>query len=237
MITEPSEPPLTLADLPPLPTPDGETRTKEERRGVLLVFLAVSLCVGLTHGLSLSLADELSGIAWWLIFGLVYGEALAALGSLVWLLRADPGVVQRTESNCFPLPAVCESRIRKGDTVLLDLQNVVDGSDSFCTRCLVWRRAGHGAYHHCRVCQRCVRNFDHHCGIFGRCIAGSRCETHYSPTISPPTTRSLASNSFPTSSTLFLVWVHFFLIPSPLTNNPPHRPCFLSGYENQSPRL
>jgi hypothetical protein len=171
------ERPLTLADLPPLPKPDCEVQHREERRGVVIIIAGVGICVGLTHGIALTLADELSTSSWWVVFGLIYAEAVLALIAFAWLLHRDPGCVRRTEANCFPLPEAVASRLRKGQT-LKDLPNITEGGDSFCTRCLVWRRAGdgrsrHRGHHHCRVCQRCVRDFDHHCGVFGRCIAGT----------------------------------------------------------------
>mmetsp|Transcript_25937 Transcript_25937/g.83788 ORF Transcript_25937/g.83788 Transcript_25937/m.83788 type:complete len:353 (-) Transcript_25937:51-1109(-) len=168
---------LTLAELPPLPRPDDKVQHREERRGVLVVIGGVSMCVGLTHGIALTLADELSSSAWWLIVVLIYAEAVLALISIAWLLHKDPGCVPRTDANCFPLPEAVASRIRKGQT-LMGLHNITEGDATFCTRCLVWRRALDGrsrrrGHHHCSVCQRCVRDFDHHCGVFGRCIAGT----------------------------------------------------------------
>ena len=44
--------------------------------------------------------------------------------------------------------------------------------DTYCIRCLVWRRGKNRGYYHCTTCQRCVEYNDHHCSIFGRCIAG-----------------------------------------------------------------
>jgi len=155
----------------------GEVRSQEERRGILLVLAGVAICLGLTHGIALTVANQLSPFAWWFIFALIYAEAIVELICLAWLLGGDPGYVARSEANCFPLPAAVESRLRKGD-ITLDLNNIVQGDDTFCTRCLVWRRVStrrsrRRLFHHCSICQRCVRDFDHHCGVFGRCIAGT----------------------------------------------------------------
>lgn len=103
-------PPLTLADLPPLPTPDGAAQLTEERRGVLLVLGTVAACVGLTQSVTLTLGSDMPPAALWVILGLIYAEAATALACLAALLLGDPGVVKRTEANCFPLPPAVEVR-------------------------------------------------------------------------------------------------------------------------------
>jgi hypothetical protein len=55
-----------------------------------------------------------------------------------------------------------------------------DNQDTFCVRCLVWRKSKpETKYFHCAVCQRCVEYFDHHCSVFGRCIAGTAWKGNY----------------------------------------------------------
>mmetsp|Transcript_23855 Transcript_23855/g.33477 ORF Transcript_23855/g.33477 Transcript_23855/m.33477 type:complete len:386 (-) Transcript_23855:368-1525(-) len=67
------------------------------------------------------------------------------------------------------------------DEVLQHNIVTLDG-DTYCVRCLVWRRrrdpssssSTRRRYHHCSICQRCYYDFDHHCSVFGRCIAGKK---------------------------------------------------------------
>lgn len=113
---------------------------------------------------------------------LIYVQGCIAVLCLVGLLVADPGVVNRSEDSCFPLPDVVAKRIMTKKP-LTDLKNITDGDLKYCVRCLVWRdpfmrnekgytALSHRRIHHCRICERCVCEFDHHCSVFGRCIAG-----------------------------------------------------------------
>ena len=103
-------------------------------------------------------------------------------------------VVRRTTKTVTPLPPAVRELLIAGES-LDGLANLVDGDDSYCVRCCVWRRppppptpiccGGSGGgrscrpmqpsnrAHHCRYCGECVLGFDHHCGFFGRCITGS----------------------------------------------------------------
>ena len=103
-------------------------------------------------------------------------------------------VVRRTPKTVTPLPPAVRELLIAGES-LDGLANLVDGDDSYCVRCCVWRRppppptpiccggsgGGRGCHplqpsnraHHCRYCGECVLGFDHHCGFFGRCITGS----------------------------------------------------------------
>ena len=103
-------------------------------------------------------------------------------------------VVRRTTKTVTPLPPAVRELLIAGES-LDGLANLVDGDDSYCVRCCVWRRppppptpiccggSGGGCScrpmqpsnraHHCRYCGECVLGFDHHCGFFGRCITGS----------------------------------------------------------------
>ena len=103
-------------------------------------------------------------------------------------------VVRRTPKTVTPLPPAVRELLIAGES-LDGLANLVDGDDSYCVRCCVWRRppppptpiccdgSGGGRScrpmqpsnraHHCRYCGECVLGFDHHCGFFGRCITGS----------------------------------------------------------------
>ena len=180
----------TLETLPPLPTPDYALKNIESRRGVFTVLWIIAWCVGLTHGVGLTVG-KIEGNAWWAVFSLLYGLTTIALVCLVGVLCTDPGTIKRSEQTCFPLPAPVEQRLREGRDAWDGLTNVTEGDRTYCVRCLVWRplpdarkTSARGLFgpalrhcakaqpHHCRTCQRCVVHFDHHCGVFGRCIAG-----------------------------------------------------------------
>ena len=180
----------TLDMLPPLPKPDYALKNIESRRGVFTVLWIIAWCVGLTHGVGLTVG-KIEGNAWWVVFSLLYGLTTIALICLVGVLCTDPGTIKRSEETCFPLPAQVEQRLREGRDPFDGLTNVTEGDRTFCVRCLVWRppadprkTSARGLFgpalrhcakaqpHHCRTCQRCVVHFDHHCGVFGRCIAG-----------------------------------------------------------------
>jgi hypothetical protein len=191
---------LILADnhiskLPPLPSPQFAARRQETRVGVTVV-LGISLaCIGVTHGIAL---EAIGGIekhspAWWTFLIMVYSEAGIALLCLLGLMWADPGVVKRSPENSFPIPIQCEAWIQahimidgKPEAAEPPPEHYIGSSDpstpgdSYCVRCLVWRRFKHSTkYFHCSVCQRCVAEFDHHCNVFGRCIAGTPCTGNY----------------------------------------------------------
>lgn len=175
----------TLSMLPPLPVPEHRQRSSEARRGVFTVLYVIGICVALTHGVGLT-AGRITGVWWWVCLVAIYSMAVIALACLAGILFSDPGVVLRSEANCFPIPEQVQRRIGDGSQAH-ESTNVVDGNRSFCVRCLVWRShpdlsrassllgttpCAQAKPHHCRTCNRCVMHFDHHCGVFGRCIAG-----------------------------------------------------------------
>jgi hypothetical protein len=176
-----------LADLPPLPEPDRRSQRWQAAGGTALVVGIVVVLVGLTHGVGLTVG-ELPRDAWWACLVLIYTEAGVALLCLLMILLGDPGIIRRNEQTCFPLPDAVREKLARGES-LEGMGNIEDGEDSFCVRCLVWRRQpdhrsdwfaqpwqrGPKRAHHCRTCGRCVASFDHHCGVFGRCIAGNVC--------------------------------------------------------------
>merc|ERR1719422_1782558 len=131
------------------------------------------ICV--VHGVN-TVAGDRKGVDTISIMGtLIIAEAVVAVLCTSYLLFAGAGVVRRSTSTCYPIPAEVESRLKEG--LNLDgMKNVPGPSGSrsrgtYCVRCLVWRPPKEdGKVHHCQVCQRCVRGFDHHCGVFGRCI-------------------------------------------------------------------
>ncbi|CAJ1953862.1 unnamed protein product [Cylindrotheca closterium] len=69
------------------------------------------------------------------------------------------------------VPAPSELYISMQDENNSDNGEDLSSIDTYCVRCLVWRR-GKKKYFHCNTCQRCVSHYDHHCNVFGRCIAG-----------------------------------------------------------------
>lgn len=156
----------------------------------------LSLTVWLT---SLSQVGAYSGdlgTAKWPILGAMYAMALLALmchAAIFFEWNSGSVLISRSEMNSFPLPAEVDQLIRAGRPIATLPHNIESGNDTFCIRCLVWRRAGADAAsargverarqrrrwkkshaHHCSVCQRCVKDFDHHCGVLGRCISGRR---------------------------------------------------------------
>ena len=160
-------------DLPPLPSPDYQTRRAEACRGCTLVFSVTGVLVGLPHVVRSRAPPDAVGppLAAQIC---LYAVALAGLGCLCRLLCGDPGSLKRSDDTCFPLPAAVEKRLSARKS-LDGLQNVRTSSGRvYCIRCCIWRPASRDELvHHCSVCQRCVRLHDHHCGVFGRCIAGS----------------------------------------------------------------
>ena len=198
--------PLVNDDIPlfpPLPRPNVELKRREMTSGVSLVFLLIATFVGLTHGVALTAVDafEKYGAEWWSFLILIYTSASAAMIVLLLLMTSDPGIVHRTPETCFPIPLPAQVwvesyvkrrkegkepkadydddsilSLRPTELYLVSPEDVCSG-DSYCVRCLVWRRnmdgeTNYSKYFHCNTCQRCVRNFDHHCSVFGRCIAG-----------------------------------------------------------------
>lgn len=172
--------------LPPLPTPRYDRKRRETIGGGAVVFFNILLFAGITHGIALeALAGiEHHGRTWWVFFSLIYGLAFIALLCLLILLVVDPGVVRRSAKTCFPIPTQMQPAIRdylehQGEShnqlfsPSESYYTAVDGTgDTYCVRCLVWRRQDNGRHYHCNTCQRCVKRYDHHCSVFGRCIAG-----------------------------------------------------------------
>jgi hypothetical protein len=194
---------IDVSSLPSLLMPNFDVKRRETAGGAALVNILILSFVGLTHGVALTAVGgfEKESTFWWTFLVLIYTCALTALLSLVGLFCTDPGVVQRSAETCFPIPAPADvwiashvkqrERQEDNDSKVDDSNRLrptelyiasPDGNgDSYCVRCLVWRRNSNAAggikYFHCTTCQRCVRHFDHHCSIFGRCIAGKGLHT------------------------------------------------------------
>jgi hypothetical protein len=185
-----------LLMLPPLPEPNLPLMRRQMAGGASFVLLVGVLIISITQGVTLTIG-ELPPAAWWTVLVVTYTEALIALLCLAGLVYGDPGVVQRTPENCFPLPPEVEYALQNPEAYEdLPPQTIqMANGDIFCTRCMVWRRkqlpqngpatttsSNASSSHrlcctptrviHCYICNRCVRDFDHHCVVFGRCIAG-----------------------------------------------------------------
>jgi len=158
---------------PALPTPNLTEMRGQATAGCTTVICIVALCVGATHG-AVALG-ELDGVLPPLFLGAVWAAAGVALFCLAGLMFGNPGVIERSQERCTPLPdGPVRQRVLAGQPITNEVRNVEDtGRGSFCVRCLVWRKPSERA-HHCSTCGRCVKAFDHHCGVFGRCIAGDK---------------------------------------------------------------
>lgn len=168
---------------------------------LLLIFFFVVLTHGVA--LTAVGAFPFRSVTWWIFISLIYGEALIALLCLAGLAWSDPGEVRRSIKTCLPVPPQIEPWLENHVQQQLVLRHgpnssefesirsdfslgsvsppkelyiaSPDGSgDSYCVRCLVWRRRKSGVkYFHCGTCQRCYAHYDHHCSVFGCCIAGT----------------------------------------------------------------
>lgn len=162
--------PASIGMLPPMPVPNKKVMMQESIGGSILVLGLIGIFVWFTHS-GLSKVGDISKNGWWVGLFLIYLEAFVALVSLVGILTCNPGVIERSEDNCFPLPEEVAERLHRGKSCA-GMKNIEGIDGIFCVRCFVWRPRNPRS-HHCRTCNRCVRAFDHHCGVFGRCIAGS----------------------------------------------------------------
>ena len=159
---------IPLDQLPPLPAPHDRTLRQETTLGVSFVILTTGLLVGLTHGVALNILDfDHGSVAWWIILVLIYGQAGVALLCLAGLLIVDPGHVPRTPETCYPLPPEIASWLANTSKSIIgseqqqqqeppkemeDLERPSElyfssldknnCTDTYCTRCLVWRRGG-----------------------------------------------------------------------------------------------
>lgn len=159
--------------LPALPEPRRDILFQEERKSRIVVPALVVICLVGVHA---SVFLGRMSLLWiWLFLVAAWVEAAVALVCLRGVLRADPGVIQRSVERCSPVPeGPVRELLLEGAASSGPLENVEDQEHgSYCVRCFLWRRANEHA-HHCSICQRCVPFFDHHCNVLGRCIAGDR---------------------------------------------------------------
>jgi hypothetical protein len=174
---------IEMSGLPSMLQPKYRAKQREAVKGTALVLVLILFFVGLTHGVALEMIDGFAygGTTWWVFCILIYVEALAAILCLHGLWLVDPGVVKRSRKTSFPIPIEMQQLIeeylhdsKKDKQFSPPTEHYFtadDGSgDTYCTRCLVWRRKEDGRHYHCNTCQRCVMQYDHHCSVFGRCV-------------------------------------------------------------------
>lgn len=185
--------------LPPLPAPE-EAKHKEFRCGSCILGGVAAMCfVAIQSAFGLLNHAQANGTASFFVIT-VSVLFLIEILCLTTMYYKDPGVVKRSPYTCHPIPPQVQPYARSymqrhqqnqlnvennelvQETVpmpselyiSMDDENTQDGQeivDTYCVRCLVWRR-GRKKYFHCNTCQRCVAHYDHHCNVFGRCIAG-----------------------------------------------------------------
>ena len=171
-------------------------RVKETLIGTAVVYGAVGSCVGIAH-LSLGVFNQtlVPSYAWWWCAGLVYGEALFALGLHARIVFANPGVIGRRPATCLPLPKEVRAHLEckrdrlathGGSSADLDLgpddplmpahnlyedPNAVTECKSYCVRCCVWR---HEPRMEATCCFKLLGGGQqvapHHCSTCGRCV-------------------------------------------------------------------
>eukprot|EP00658_Telonema_sp_P-2_P072180 TRINITY_DN6135_c0_g1_i2.p1 TRINITY_DN6135_c0_g1~~TRINITY_DN6135_c0_g1_i2.p1 ORF type:complete len:241 (-),score=43.19 TRINITY_DN6135_c0_g1_i2:121-843(-) len=161
-----------LEKLPALPEIKVADQRAESIGGVVCVTVIIVAQLVFAH-LVVVVVGDLHLVATIIFLSLMYADAVMALFCLIRILTANPGTVDRCEEVCLPVPDQVLARLEVGEK-LGKLGNIKEknGTQTYCTRCCVWRPVGS---HHCSTCQRCVVKFDHHCGVFGRCIAGEAC--------------------------------------------------------------
>eukprot|EP00928_Gymnodinium_smaydae_P020768 TRINITY_DN18031_c0_g1_i1.p1 TRINITY_DN18031_c0_g1~~TRINITY_DN18031_c0_g1_i1.p1 ORF type:complete len:300 (-),score=25.49 TRINITY_DN18031_c0_g1_i1:88-987(-) len=161
--------------LPAMPKQNLREMRGQAAIGCCVVSGIIVACNVFTY-ISTTRMPEIAGLPFDLpsvLNGLVYAESCVALICLWFLMYGDPGVIERSEKTCLPVPSQIARKLRAGEPINAHT-NIEDSTGkTYCVRCFVWRE-GKGRHHHCSTCQRCVTHFDHHCGVFGRCIAG-RC--------------------------------------------------------------
>jgi hypothetical protein len=162
---------LPLSALPAMPPPRLMSMRTEAAGGCTTVLAIIGVCVGGTHW-SVLVLGKMDNALPPLFLSAIWAEALVAVLCLAGLMFGDPGVVERSELRCLPMPDDIADLLRAGQAIPADMRNIEDPvQGTYCVRCMVWRKH-HEKAHHCSTCQRCVTDFDHHCGVFGRCIAG-----------------------------------------------------------------
>jgi len=172
--------PYSINALPAPPDPKYDVQNREEMIGCLVVISISCGMVAAGNGFTFQVVRDLfDGHA---SVGKAFPHLVLILcGLLSWIclagmLLGDPGVVQRGEETCYPIPPAILTKLKTGQAVIAKGKSMAhanvlsdDRLSSYCVRCFVWRPLG---THHCSICGVCVRDFDHHCNFYGRCVAG-----------------------------------------------------------------
>jgi len=162
---------LHYTGLPKLPPPRHDLMRAQFRKGCVIVTSCIAAALFVSHAsVFFSEIDELLKS---ILLSTVWAEAGAAIFCLMMIKRVDPGVMQRGERRCTPVPVgPVQDMLLEGRLLSPGLTNIISAANgSYCVRCFMWRKPEEKA-HHCSCCNRCVRDFDHHCKLLGRCIAG-----------------------------------------------------------------
>ena len=148
--------------LPPLPTPNNELMNTQMSRGCSMVVFIILSIIAITQGITLTVGggkDNLPRSVWWIIFSLIYTQAILAFICLGGLIYSDPGIIQRSHETCFPFPdevrlALTKKMVPPTTTELSSTSQQQEQEDNnelppqyirssngdiFCTRCFVWR--------------------------------------------------------------------------------------------------
>eukprot|EP00401_Gymnodinium_catenatum_P045150 CAMPEP_0117554740 /NCGR_PEP_ID=MMETSP0784-20121206/50911_1 /TAXON_ID=39447 /ORGANISM="" /LENGTH=205 /DNA_ID=CAMNT_0005351917 /DNA_START=73 /DNA_END=691 /DNA_ORIENTATION=- len=133
---------IPVEQLPPLPLRDTAYRI-EPLLGIGLVVFLSAVLVGATCSTTASVVGHSGALQANIVFTMILAEAACALFCLLYVLFGNAGVIKRSASTCYPMPAVVETRLREG-RCLSGMQNILGTessmpSASYCVRCLVWR--------------------------------------------------------------------------------------------------
>jgi hypothetical protein len=97
---------VPIDSLPPLPTPDYDSKRRETIGGIVVVALIMTLLVGLTHGVALTAVGSVGvgSLGYRIFAGLIYAVALIAAICHLGVLLKDPGIIHRSAETCYPIP-------------------------------------------------------------------------------------------------------------------------------------
>eukprot|EP00811_Abedinium_folium_P001956 NODE_11795_length_1265_cov_2.298770.p1 GENE.NODE_11795_length_1265_cov_2.298770~~NODE_11795_length_1265_cov_2.298770.p1 ORF type:complete len:246 (+),score=54.40 NODE_11795_length_1265_cov_2.298770:81-818(+) len=139
-----------INSLPPLAPPDRVTMFSESVCGLAVVLGQITVYIIATQAVTLQRYDSVGqGDFGRMVLGLILIFSVIAVTCLIGILCGNAGTINRSPERCFPLPSNVALNLRRGGSVCL-AENIQEGSDSFCVRCLVWRRKHlDGTAHRC----------------------------------------------------------------------------------------